>query len=644
MLIDRGANADASDENRRNILHIACLRGHMDIVRFVLNVRPTMLNTVDAFSATPLLLALDQQRVEVASFLISKGADLTKQDREGYTPAHVATLAGLVDVLRMLRAADRNALEAADYRGFTPLLLAAGQGNLDIVKFLLGEGVDHVCVDRLGRNAVMIAAAAGHAAIVKYMTDKFPGMVPLTDENCHPALELTTNETVKKTLGPIVFPLGTYITERLDKIHRKAQWIASKDESFDACDDKFEAIRQTLLRNRPEKVLAFVTRGLAAAITRPATDFQTVDPPMRKIDALLRRIEELENSEKVEEQVDAVRNRGRQLIMLNERILRRQEVADCLAGRVEAETRRPVMSSIADLQKQLSHLEEEKAALAKERASYESQLEALISVIGPLKARFNFPKEGSPELDSLARFENQILSCSDKFHDDFTATTQKLTEDVEMLNTLKAIVDVQCQQLAKLFEVELEKDRQALSDARDAYDAKCAEVMSKVEQAHASVSKQFDDMSKQFEALNSSNPMVELRKSFLAALNKLEAEKAFQERLIQRIKAVREDVDKMLPLRDGIVVRPAEVVATASASPETEQGEGEPINEEKKEKYKSLFFFEQETMAAAEGVDSQVSASSLISAVLKAASCASMQNDLEAIEEQPNNQPFAGNY
>jgi ankyrin repeat protein len=132
QLIDKGANADAADENRRNILHVASLRGHMDIVRFVLNMKFGMLNAVDAFNATPLMLALDQQRVEVANFLISKGADLTKQDREGYTPAHVATLAGLMDVLKMLRAVDKQVLESADYRGFTPLLLAVGQGNMEV--------------------------------------------------------------------------------------------------------------------------------------------------------------------------------------------------------------------------------------------------------------------------------------------------------------------------------------------------------------------------------------------------------------------------------------------------------------------------------------------------------------------------------
>lgn len=485
----------------------------------------------------------------------------------------------------------------------------------------------------------MIAAAAGHAGIVQYMISKFPVMVSLTDENCHPALELTTNDSVKAVLGPIMFPLGTYITERLDKINNKAREVAAYDESFDACDDKFEAIRQTLLRNRPEKVLAFVTRALAASITRPATDFVAVDPPAKKIEALLQRIAELESSDKVDEQVDAVRNRGRLLIMLNERILRRQEVADALAGRTEAETRRPVQSSIADLQKQLAHLDEEKAALAKERASYASHLEGLVAQIAPLKSRFNFPKDGAPELESLARFESHILACSEQFHENFKATTQKLTEDVEMLNTLTALVDTMSVQLARMFEAELDKDRKELDVARDVYDTKTNEVLARVEEMHGSVSKQFNDMTKQFEQVNASNPMVEIRKSFLAALNKLEAEKAFNERLLQRIKAVREDVDKILPLRNsGIEQKPIEIVGPASSSSGESQaassqqaGEGTESNalatsaEEKKEKYKSLFFFEQETMAAAEGVNSQASASSLISAVLKAASCASLQ-------------------
>jgi hypothetical protein len=161
---------------------------------------------------------------------------------------------------------------------------------------------------------------------------------------------------------------------------------------------------------------------------------------------------------------------------------------------------------------------------------------------------------------------------------------------------------------------------------------------------YGSVSKQFDDMTKQFETVNASNPMVEIRKSFLAALNKLEAEKAFHERLLLRVKAVREDVDKILPLRaNGIEQKPIPVVAQSAKAPE--QAEGVSA-EERKEKYKSLFFFEQDTMAAAEGLNGTASASSLISAVLKAASCASLQAipvELESIAEPVEGavQPFS---
>jgi serine/threonine-protein phosphatase 6 regulatory ankyrin repeat subunit B len=132
LLLDKGANLMARDENGRNILHIAALRGHIDVVRFLLNLKKEMIDTVDAFGATPLLVALDQARVDVAGLLIIKGADLKRQDREGLTPAHVATLAGTVEILKVLSRSDKAILEAVDFRGRTPLLIAAGQGNLDV--------------------------------------------------------------------------------------------------------------------------------------------------------------------------------------------------------------------------------------------------------------------------------------------------------------------------------------------------------------------------------------------------------------------------------------------------------------------------------------------------------------------------------
>lgn len=664
LLLDKGANLMATDENRRNILHVAALRGHIDVVRFLLNEKKDMIDTVDAFGATPLLVALDQGRVDVAGLLIIKGADLKKHDREGFTPAHVATLAGTVELLKVLGKSDKAVLEAVDFRGRTPLLLAAGQGNVECVKFLINEGVNIKSADRLGRNALMLAAAGGHTQIVKYLLDKQPGLINLTDENCNPAIDLTAAEPVRAILSATPFTVDQYVNERLDKINARTRELAQVREGFANSDADFAIVRDTLRKDRPEKVLQFVTRVLASAVTRPLCDFETADPPAKKIEALAARIASVSEGASIEEQVDAVRHRGRMLIMMHERCRRRQDIAGELSQRIENDTRKPVLASIADLEGQISSWELEKKTLAEEREAYEAGLQNLIGLIAPLKNRFKFPVENTPELLSLVQFENQVIYNADQFHADFADYTTRLSEDVRMLNVILQVVETQSAQINAKFEQELAANVQDFNSARQAYDEAWGMIKARVQSSYETVSTQFANTTAQFELINAQNPMGEIRKSYLTVLNRLENEKAFHERLLERLSQIQEDVgalsDPAVPSPIEAVVEVEQQVAVveqaqveAQVQPE-EQAQEESAeqadevadvsgpaagqqqqrrrqrtasgaqSEDRGNKYKSRFFFEQDALRAAEGEDSQGSASSLIAAVLRASSVTDM--------------------
>jgi len=62
-------------------------------------------------------------------------------------------------------------LSQQDKRGWTPLNWAAGSGQLEIVELLLERGADPLAVGRDLRTPQMIALAAGHADVVKRLRE-----------------------------------------------------------------------------------------------------------------------------------------------------------------------------------------------------------------------------------------------------------------------------------------------------------------------------------------------------------------------------------------------------------------------------------------------------------------------------------------
>ncbi|PMD61429.1 ankyrin, partial [Hyaloscypha bicolor E] len=111
--------------------------------------------------------------VEVVRLLLDQGADVIVADKHGWTPLISAASNGKVDVVKLLLAVDRVEPDLKDRTGRTPLFYAAKNGNKAIIELLLAiNRVDVDSRDYYNSTPLSIAARMGHGDVVALFLTK----------------------------------------------------------------------------------------------------------------------------------------------------------------------------------------------------------------------------------------------------------------------------------------------------------------------------------------------------------------------------------------------------------------------------------------------------------------------------------------
>ncbi|XP_056173946.1 ankyrin repeat-containing protein BDA1-like [Syzygium oleosum] len=157
-------------------LHVACVAGHLDLVRVLRKWRPKFAEKVDADGFSPLHIAAARGDVEIARELLEVGRHLCSvEGLEQRIPLYYAIVNGELDVMKELLSDLPESVEKTTARKETALHLAVKNNRFEAVRVLVEHLKDYNCApvinqqDNEGNTALHLAVAIQNFEVVDFM-------------------------------------------------------------------------------------------------------------------------------------------------------------------------------------------------------------------------------------------------------------------------------------------------------------------------------------------------------------------------------------------------------------------------------------------------------------------------------------------
>ncbi|KAJ5188138.1 hypothetical protein N7491_004463 [Penicillium cf. griseofulvum] len=167
MLLDRGANINASGGRYGNALQAASSRGHKEVVQILLD-RGANVNASGGRHGNALQAASSGGHKEVVQILLERGSNITYHQLVNALEA--ASSRGHKEVVQVLLDCGAN-VNTQDGQYSNALEAASSGGHKEVVQMLLDYGADVNARRRFGKNALEAASLGGHKEVVQMLLD-----------------------------------------------------------------------------------------------------------------------------------------------------------------------------------------------------------------------------------------------------------------------------------------------------------------------------------------------------------------------------------------------------------------------------------------------------------------------------------------
>lgn len=188
LLLDHGANIDDTDLCGETPLMWAVKEGMVDMATLLINRGANLEKLEPGSFMTALLLSIQHRQPDTALLLIDSGADVNIKNIAGTTPIIWAASNGYYDVVERLIDAGANMDFRQDSFGNTALMRAIEHDYTHVSQLLIERGADLHIQNFQGATALIWAAGRGYIGLIRLLIEKGSDLDAEDDTKCTPLM------------------------------------------------------------------------------------------------------------------------------------------------------------------------------------------------------------------------------------------------------------------------------------------------------------------------------------------------------------------------------------------------------------------------------------------------------------------------
>ncbi|XP_067669813.1 serine/threonine-protein phosphatase 6 regulatory ankyrin repeat subunit C-like [Haliotis asinina] len=171
LLVCEGADLSITDETNTDCLMLACKGGNISTVKHILSMKTCAINRRGGRSnQTPIMMAIEENDLDLCHLLVSEGADLTLTDQSNTDCLMLACQRGNISIVKhilSMKTCDIN--RRGGISNQTPISMALEKGFYAVYHLLVCEGADLTITDEDNTDCLMLACQRGNISIVKHI-------------------------------------------------------------------------------------------------------------------------------------------------------------------------------------------------------------------------------------------------------------------------------------------------------------------------------------------------------------------------------------------------------------------------------------------------------------------------------------------